>query len=297
MVIFALVAFVANAFADTSYTFSVCSDGSAVNGWWDDASSANGQYTIGTQQYNISGSSDPALSNGDSCYGILWHNVQPQTSQDLGSLSVSGTVRQSYVGPVGVNDSGDAVGTISLTYGDPVYYGYNHYYNGFQTAVWWSPDGVVHELGSLLGTGPGGIVQDEDGNPHPYPYGYSSAWYINNSGLILGISETAANALSSDGGYDAVLWNTDGSIVDLTNLTRSLTGPDFTTNPDAFRLINQGQILGWGTYDGNMDGTYFLLNPSTTAPEPSCSSLLLLAALFGCFVRFRGRHLGGLAQG
>jgi len=123
MVIFALVACAANAFADSSYTFSVCSDVPAgFQDSWTTDSSANGQYTIGSQHYNrpltgLSTSERAPLSGGDSCYGILWNNAaSPQTSQDLGSLSVSGPVWQSYVSPRAVNDSGDAVGMIDLCY-------------------------------------------------------------------------------------------------------------------------------------------------------------------------------------
>jgi probable HAF family extracellular repeat protein len=105
--------------------------------------------------------------------------------------------------------------------------------------------------------------------------GYGVATGINNLGQVVGVEDL------SDGSFIGYLYE-DGTVYNLaTLLDASAAG---WTNIDPRAINNNGQIAGFGTFDGQTEA--FLLTPngasgatSVTVPEPATLSILTLAVI------------------
>jgi probable HAF family extracellular repeat protein len=134
------------------------------------------------------------------------------------------------------------------------------------------PDGTITDLETL----PGGY--DSEGNA------------IHDNGLIAGSS-------NSFNGYQATLWLTDNTIVDLDawlDVVNPTEGAKWTLT-DAFDINVHGQVCGRGRYDdgpgGMFDGqTGFVLDASFFIPEPACP--LVAVSMVGYALRRRARLRG-----
>jgi probable HAF family extracellular repeat protein len=128
----------------------------------------------------------------------------------------------------------------------------------FHAFLW--EDGVMQDIGTL-------------GNK-------SFAVGINKNGQIVGNSDTATGAAH------AFIWDKIAGMVDLNNLTDSMAGWELAAATD---INESGQIVGYGTYNGETHG--FLLSQSV-APEPPAGTpepatfLLVGFGLIG-FIKFR----------
>jgi hypothetical protein len=102
----------------------------------------------------------------------------------------------------------------------------------------------------------------------------SDASSINASGLIVGQSDAA-----DDSNIHAVLYTTSGGIIDLND--EIATGSGWVLE-DATSINDNGDIVGYGTYDDGIDGPVqdaFLLTPASV-PEPTSAALVMGAGLF-----------------
>jgi probable HAF family extracellular repeat protein len=84
---------------------------------------------------------------------------------------------------------------------------------------------------------------------------YSTAYAINDMGMVVGDSETAA-------GQEHAFLYSGGTMYDLNTLISPLSGWTLTY---ADGINDQGQIIGFGLYDGSTRS--FLLTPNAV-PEP-----------------------------
>ncbi|MBN1393415.1 MAG: PEP-CTERM sorting domain-containing protein [Pirellulales bacterium] len=134
----------------------------------------------------------------------------------------------------GMNNNDVVVGNSSKT-------GYTH-------AIKWDETGGTVDLGILTGG------QE-----------YSAAESINDLGQVAGLAKDSAGA------YRAVMWNADGTIVDLNSLIDPASGWVLQW---AKKIDDSGMITGWGLKDGVQHA--FLM----TIPEPSTFALLI-AGLIG----------------
>ena len=203
---------------------------------------------------------------------------------DLGNFIATG-LYGSYASAVDISNHGVVVGVAGT------------YYIPTQAFKY---DGTMHPLGTLGGAhsaanaiSDAGIVvgwaNTSQGATHAFMYDgtmhdlgtlgvASNAYAINETSQIVGSYDV------SGGGTHAFLYSS-GTMVDLNSLLPNGSG---WTSLDVARGINDhGQIVGWGTYNGQTRG--FLMD--VNAPEPSSASLLLLMAGVGALSLLR-RKLG-----
>jgi probable HAF family extracellular repeat protein len=149
---------------------------------------------------------------------------------------------------IGINDDGDVVGSATQT--------------GRSRAWFWDGTMLVdlNEAPGFLGAG---------------------ANHLNNLDQVVGLSYRF-DANNSRVDNTATLW--EGGIA--YNLNDSLSPASGWYLQNAYNINNVGQIVGWGTLNGETRG--FLLTP---VPEPTSFLLLLVGILFGCSF---GRNRQGL---
>jgi len=115
-----------------------------------------------------------------------------------------------------VNNSGVAVGGADTSTPDPTSTMFEG--DAFLSFGFTWQDGVVHKLGALPG------------------FNSSFAFWVSNSGHVVGVSENGVDPLTGIRALEAVLWGKDGSITDL----GTLGGYDSA----AFAVNNRGQVVG-----------------------------------------------------
>jgi probable HAF family extracellular repeat protein len=141
---------------------------------------------------------------------------------------------------------------------------------GFYDAFLYS-SGSMADLGTLGGAG-------------------SNAYGINNFGQVVGASLTAGA-----GGQDHAFLYSAGSISDLNNLIDPSSGWNLNV---ATAINDSGQIVGFGSHNGQTEA--FLLTPTPTTPAavPAPPAVILFGLGFGCLTgyrRWKSRHQVSLA--
>ncbi|MEM6351909.1 MAG: DUF3466 family protein [Cyanobacteria bacterium P01_D01_bin.14] len=147
---------------------------------------------------------------------------------------------------LGINEAGEVVGRSATA-------------DGQNVTVYWGAGQTSPELLPVLSENPGSYVR---------------AWQINDSSLVVGELRDATDAERF-----ATLWARDAdgwSNIDLQTLLPENSGWDLS---GALSINNSGQIVGYGTLDGEQRG--FLLTP-VSVPEPGLllgmGAISLLAA-------------------
>jgi hypothetical protein len=136
-----------------------------------------------------------------------------------------------------------------------------------QDAVLWSSKGVATMLQDLGGEG------------------FDQPTAINASGDSVGYTLTAS------GSYDAVLWSPLGVPTDLGAVLGSAW-----TNTLAVGLNNNGDIIGYGDYNGGISGFLLVDPPGPAAPELSTWTMVVAGfAGLGFVARRRSRPAPSIA--
>jgi probable HAF family extracellular repeat protein len=115
-------------------------------------------------------------------------------------------------------------------------------FHDFEVAVWGPGATQVRELRPL----PGDTV--------------AASFWINDRGQVVGTSGNCANTLPTGVivGPHAVLWDTDGTPIDLGNLGGSVDVSLIAVGNRAIYINNEGQIVGGSTLPGNKTSHAFL---------------------------------------
>jgi len=195
-------------------------------------------------------------------YSFLWDSTSGVT--DLGSVTAWG-----------INDAGQVVG--------------EEYFSGQPHAFLWD-DGDTIDLGTLGGRNSRAYAINNAGQVVGYAYSaggdrhaflwedgemidlgtlggpYSSAHGINNEGQVVGYLFTSGE------GYSGFLWDSENGMIELSDLLFDSPGWDRLTY--AMDINNYGQIVGWGSIDGEIHA--FLMTP---VPEPATLLLVALGSL------------------
>jgi probable HAF family extracellular repeat protein len=193
-----------------------------------------------SQAYDINNSGVIVGSGNGSSFTQYPHPFRYNGSfTDLGLMPAWAPLFNQVVGgeAFGINGTGEIVGG-------------NFYVGGFnQTKIWhafkWTQSGGYTDLGNL---GQGGD--------------WSQAFDINDSGHVVGW----ANTTFGDSPKHAWVWTGSGAIQDLNNM---LVGGDGWVLTSANEINNNGQIVGYGTFQGKPRG--FLLTP-VPSPVPPASN-------------------------
>jgi len=182
---------------------------------------------------------------------VRW-SASSTIATQLGNLGVPGSGQvEGYA--YAINNAGTAVGFVEKFVGNT---------DMGRRAVLWSASGTAAtELGNLGVSSSGSTMT------------YASA--INNSGKIVGHAESFVNGV--DLGQRAVLWNQDGTAVDLNGLIDPASGWILT---DAQAISDTNWVVGTGSFD--LDGAgptpaydrMFLIQ----VPEPATLAILALGS-------------------
>ncbi len=148
---------------------------------------------------------------------------------DLGTLPVPGIWGSGYSQASGINNSGQVIGYASyaLRHGYPPYW-----YESVDHAFLYT-NGTMTDLGTL----PGRTKSYADG--------------INDSGQVVGF------CMNSTGGPGGAFLYDGRQMIDLNGLLPANSGWRLA---GASAINNQGQIVGWGSYNGRGNNQEFLLN-------------------------------------
>lgn len=219
-------------------------------------------------------------TGGDVNHAFLWSSADGMV--DLGTLG--GTSSTAWA----INDSGEVAGESTTDTGD------DHAF------VWSSANGMI-DLGTL-GDGTGSVARAINASGQVAGYAYVDALqyhafvYADNTMVDLGTlggsqsysrgindyGEVVGWADTSAGQRDAFLYY-GGTMTDLNNF---FAGTGWILS-EATGINNAGQIVGYGTYNGN--GRAFLLTPNQALPEPNPALLFITALPLG-LLWFRRRR-------
>ena len=187
-----------------------------------------------------------------------------------------------------INDSGHVIGETAL--GTPYIWSM---YNGSTQLISSISGGAtdINNLGEVVGTknadiGANGEVLNE-GQSQAYVYkngevielGYvgvgtsSEAYAINEEGIVVG---------SSNG--NAFIWDANGGMLNLNDLLPD--GSEWTNLSVASDINDLGQIVGWGTINGETHS--FIISDIVAAPEPKVIFIIMMIASVILFRIFQG---------
>jgi probable HAF family extracellular repeat protein len=173
---------------------------------------------------------------GLQCVPFLWQD---------GKMIVLPTLGGNNGGVSAINKQGEAVGLAENRASDPncplpqIF--------DFEAVVWDSKHGHVRELRPLPGDSVG------------------FAFWINDRGEAVGTSGSCANTLPNGVvvGPHAVLWEKDGTPIDLGNLGGSVNVSLVAVGNRAIGINNRGQVVGGSTLPGNTTSHAFLWTRET----------------------------------
>lgn len=240
-------------------------------GTWRSYSPTNGMQNLGntTIAYNINDNGQILASNGNASqtkiYSI-WGGHNP--------VKVGGNMDIKYASDI--NNSGHVIGETAL--GTPYIWDmYNNRTEKISSITGSATD--INDSGSVVGTKRGDIAANgqviDNGESQAYIYengtvvelGYvgagtnSEAYAINEEGLVVGSSNN-----------NAFLWDADNGMLNLNDLLPD--GSDWTNLSVASDINDLGQIVGWGTINGETHS--FLISEIVAAPEPKLIFIILL---------------------
>jgi probable HAF family extracellular repeat protein len=173
---------------------------------------------------------------GLQCVPFLWQD---------GKMTVLPTLGGNNGGVSAINKQGEAAGLAENSTSDPncplpqIF--------DFEAVVWGPKRGQVRELRPLPGDSVG------------------FAFWINDRGEVVGTSGSCANTLPNGVvvGPHAVLWERDGTPVDLGNLGGSVNTSLVAVGNRAIGINNRGQVVGGSALPGNTTAHAFLWTRET----------------------------------
>ncbi len=230
-----------------------------------------------TSAYNINDNGQILVSEGDPSQTMvysIWGGHNP--------VKVGGDMEIKYASDI--NDSGQVIGETEL--GTP--YIWNMYNDS--TELISSIKGTatdINDSGEVVGTKTADVTKSgeviDTGEEQAYLYkdgevielGYvgvgtsSEAYAINEEGVIVGTSNG-----------NAFVWSADSGMLNLNDLLPD--GSEWTNLSVASDINDLGQIVGWGTINGETHA--FLISEIVAAPEPK---IIFIVLLIVCVALFR----------
>jgi probable HAF family extracellular repeat protein len=213
---------------------------------WDEV---NGMRDLGTLGTDTQGSRGMGMNEEGQVVG--W-SIAGEASE-LAFVWSEDTGMRALDGLAGPGSDGRAIAVNN----DGIVVGYSWNAQGILRAALWDPNGQIIELGVMPGD-------------HS-----SIAWSVNESGYVVGRSETIASE------SHAFIWSQASGMIALADLTTNAEGWD---SLNAWAINEKNEIVGVGRFDEGFRA--FVMVP---VPEPQGITLAVL--LLGCLVhgRFRSR--------
>ena len=221
--------------------------------------------------YNLNDNGQILASGGDPSQTMIfsvWGGHNP--------VKAGGNMEIKYASDI--NDSGHVIGETAL--GTPyVWSMYNGSTQLLSTISGSATD--INDSGQFVGTKNGDVGENgeviNEGQSEAYIYkdgeiielGYvgagtaSEAYAINEEGIVVGTSNG-----------NAFLWDADGGMLNLNDLLPD--GSEWTNLSVASDINDLGQIVGWGTINGETHS--FIISDIVAAPEPKVIFIILMIA-------------------
>ncbi len=241
--------------------------------------------TTATAAYSINDNGQILASDGDPTQTMvysIWGGHNP--------VKVGGDMEIKYASDI--NDSGQVIGETEL--GTP--YIWNMYNDSTELISSIKGSATdINDSGEVVGTKTADVTESgeviDSGEEQAYLYkdgevielGYvgvgtsSEAYAINEEGVIVGTSNG-----------NAFVWSADSGMLNLNDLLPD--GSEWTNLSVASDINDLGQIVGWGTINGETHA--FLISEIVAAPEPKIIFIVLLivcVALFRVFQETGGK--------
>ena len=177
-----------------------------------------------------------AYDTGLQCLAFLWQDGVMRALPTLGGKNATAST---------INIHGEAVGLAENTTRDPSCPAPQVF--DYEAVAWGPKPGQIRELRPL----PGDTV--------------GVAFWINDRGQAVGTSGLCSNTLPSGVivGPHAVLWEADGSVVDLGNLGGSVNTELVAIGNRGIYINNHGEVVGGSALAGNKAAHAFLWNKDT----------------------------------